>query len=154
MKWSNVMSDYITKFTGDTEWLSNYLESPIHIYGKTFKSVEAAYQSQKCLTRQNEFCSLDSTSASNLGHKVELRQDWHEVREDIMYQCLLAKFKPGSLFAKKLIETGDKHIMYSNRWHSNFWGMCNCRACKMQDKHNKLGLLLERVREELVCVNT
>jgi hypothetical protein len=73
---------------------------------------------------------------------LPLRKDWEEVKEDVMYRALKAKFHNFHMW-KKLMETGDKELIEDSPY-DYYWGIGRNGTGK-----NRLGILLMKVREEL-----
>ena len=76
----------IASFEGEYSFLSNFFEVDVIYNDVTFKNNEAAFQAQKCPSRINEFINLPPNKAKRLGRKVELRSDWDQVKDQIMYE--------------------------------------------------------------------
>jgi N-glycosidase YbiA len=127
-------------------FMSNYYKARFFIYGRWWPSVEHPYQAQKC-AKQEEFDAIWKTVRSNdargLGQKVEMRADWMEVRDEIMYECVLAKFLQHKDLREQLMATGDEELIEDSPvdWH---WG-CGADGTGK----NMLGKVLMRVRAEL-----
>lgn len=140
----------ISKFRGKYMFLSNFYEGEIFYYNQIpFTNVEAAFQSQKDLSKQNEFSMLNPSDSKRKGRKVNLRSDWEEVKEKIMYDILYEKFTQDMNLKQKLLNTQEHVLVEGNYWHDNYWGTCLCDKCKTKDKKNNLGKLLMQLREEL-----
>lgn len=142
----------ISSFTGDYRWLSNFWPCDVEYEGVRYRTVENAYQAAKTLNLEDR--KLISTQppgrAKKLGRTVELRDDWDEIKIDVMRQLLTQKFQNVAL-RHKLEETGNQTLVEGNSWHDNFWGVCECAACDSA-KHrasNWLGKLLMEVRMKL-----
>ena len=90
--------------------------------------------------------------AKKLGQGEGCRNDWWKVREDggsvredVMYEGLLAKFGQHPNLLKKLKSTGERLIRENSKgWGDEFWGIGASGKGE-----NKLGLLLMKVRDEL-----
>ena len=78
-----------------------------------------------------------------------MRTDWEEVKDQIMYEIVFAKFAQNPDIAKKLVETGKEPIVEGNLWHDNYWGDCKCDRCKDIKGKNMLGKILMVARYEL-----
>lgn len=141
----------ILEFRGANAFLSNFHEGGIEYDGLSFRSAESAFQAAKTLDmgERQKFVNLSASEAKRLGRRVTLRPDWESVKEDIMLGILRAKFAPGSGLAKRLLDTGEATLVEGNRWHDNYWGTCLCQRCAGKARLNRLGKLLEQVREEL-----
>ncbi len=126
-------------------FLSNFYESSIELDGIVYRNAEAAYQAMKSsdsLVRV-KFINLSGASAKALGKKIELRKDWNDIKLDIMYEIVKAKFIQNPTIAKLLIDTNDKVIIEGNNWGDIYWGICNGKG------ENNLGKILMKVREEI-----
>ena len=130
------------QFRGELAFLSNLFETEIAVAGMKFRNVEAAFQSFKDEKRQQEFEKLDGVTAKKLGRKVNLRKDWEQKKDSLMYELLKIKFTNAEL-KQKLIETGDVVLVEINYWGDKYWGVF-----KGQGK-NQLGNLLMKIREDL-----
>lgn len=141
----------IENFRGDFFFLSNFFNAPVTFDGITYLNNEAAFQAQKTMNLhvREWFKSLTPDDAKALGRKVELRPDWEEVKDDIMYQICKQKFTQLETLGDALVNTGDVILVEGNSWHDNYWGNCRCNKCRTKDGNNALGKVLMRVRKEL-----
>jgi ribA/ribD-fused uncharacterized protein len=144
------MSDRaITRFDGTYAFLSNFFEDPIFLsvsehdpfYGE-WPSAEHLFQAFKCKYKI-DIPRIRSTrtpaQAKRLGHRVELRPDWEDIKIAIMRNVLCWKFSADSTLAGWLLSTGRAELIEGNNWGDRFWGQVNGRG------HNMLGeLLMER----------
>lgn len=130
------------QFRGELAFLSNLFETKIEVAGMVFRNVEAAFQSFKDESRQSDFFNLDGVSAKKLGKKVNLRKDWEEKKDLLMYELLKIKFSNPEL-KRKLIATGSTVLLEKNNWKDQYWGVYNGKG------KNMLGNLLMKLREEL-----
>lgn len=133
----------INEFKGKYYFLSNYSKSNIKINGITFLNAEASFHSFKDMKKQAEFANLDPSTAKRKGRNVKLRHDWEEVKNDIMYLVVKAKFEQNSDLKDKLIATGDEYLEEGNTWNDTYWGVCKGNG------KNMLGKILMQVRSEL-----
>lgn len=133
----------IAKFEGQYFFLSNFFECPITYKSLTFKNAEAAFHSQKAPYRASEFCNLSPSESKRLGRKVYLRADWETIKDDIMYEVLVAKFTQNAPLKILLLRTGDQELVEGNWWNDTYWGVC-----KGEGK-NTLGKLLMKLRQEI-----
>ena len=142
------MSKVIDKFDGEYAFLSNFYDCPVEYDGLKYKNSEAAFHAQKTLNKEKrkEFTTLNPSEAKKLGRKLKLRDDWEEVKTDIMYEICLAKFSQNPKLKEKLLATGDTPLIEGTYWHDNTWGNCYCDKCKGIDGENRLGQILMRVR--------
>jgi ribA/ribD-fused uncharacterized protein len=89
------------------------------------------------------FTELSPSSAKYLGRHVELRSDWEDVKDNIMYEIVYNKFSNNLDLRNSLHNTGDAELIEGNWWNDKYWGMSNGEG------QNKLGKILMRVRDEL-----
>lgn len=143
------MDNIISRFQGEYEFLSNFYQYQFEYNGLMFLNAEAAFQSAKTLdpALQREFCELHASKAKALGRRVGLRPDWEDIKIDVMYGVLSAKFKSGQL-VRLLRLTRDAILIEGNTWHDNFWGDCICPKCSRIEGANNLGNLLMQIRLE------
>lgn len=152
---SDIYFNVIDSFKGPNIILSNFYENinyPFVFDGLTFISGEAAFQSAKTLDMEirKRFCNLHPKEAKILGHQVELRPDWEEIKDEIMYQVVKAKFTSHPTLRRRLTNTYPKTLIEGNTWHDNHFGSCICQRCKNKNKKNILGKTLMSVREEMI----
>ena len=148
------MKEIINRFDGDYYYLSNFYlcENGITFDGITYTNSEAAFQAQKTLNiseREFKFTKIGPSNAKMRGRRIKLRSDWEQVKDDLMYQIVKAKFIQNPDIAIQLCSTGDAELIEGNTWHDNYWGDCTCRQCQLIDGYNMLGQILMRVRFEL-----
>lgn len=116
--------------------------------GREWRSSEHYYQAHKFLD-QEIFELVKNTKTCKECYKVswsykdKFRSDWSEVKDEIMHEALLYKFKQNSSLLKILLETGDKKLV-EHSMNDLHYGM------GLEDNgKNRLGILLEQVRNEL-----
>jgi ribA/ribD-fused uncharacterized protein len=133
-------------FFGDFRWLSNFHLSPITFGSKVYPSVEHAYQAAKSKDKnEREAIRLAKTPAlaKKMGMEVKLREDWDEIKIDVMEALLRLKFQNPEL-RQQLINTYPYPLTEDNWWGDTFWGV-------YQDKgENNLGKLLMKIREDYI----
>ena len=132
-------------FDGKYAFLSNFSPSPIVFDCVTYPTVEHFFQALKSLNRDERRSIAAAASpgkAKRMGRQVKLREDWEDIKLDVMREGLRLKFKDPKLKAK-LLATGDAYLEEGNTWHDTYWGVCNGIG------QNHLGLLLMEIREEL-----
>lgn len=133
----------IDQFRGKYYFLSNFYSSPVYYRGMTFRNAEAAFHAQKDRSRVSEFTRLNPSEAKRLGRQVRLRRDWEDIKDDIMFEVVMAKFGGSQALADALLATGDEKLVEGNTWGDRYWGVCDGKGL------NKLGGILERVRDNL-----
>lgn len=120
--------DPILEFSGDYCWLSNFHDYIIDLGGRMFASSEHAFQATKTFDPvwQKDIQQARSPgSAKRLGGECPLREDWDDIRVEMMRLVLAAKFPEGDkALTAKLLATGDRLLVEGNNWHDTFWGAC------------------------------
>ena len=82
----------INSFTGDYYFLSNFYMAPVSYNGWDYTNNEAAFQAQKTKNRRLRFQLFSKASPSEAkatGRKIDLRSDWEEVKDKVMYEIVL-----------------------------------------------------------------
>jgi ribA/ribD-fused uncharacterized protein len=135
----------INEFKGKYYFLSNFYSTPVMYEGLLYQNNEAAFQSAKVkdLERRKQFCQLDPSIAKKKGRNVLLRNDWEDIKDEVMYQCVKDKFTRNQDLRQRLIDTDNEELVEGNTWNDTYWGVCRGRG------KNMLGKILMRVREEL-----
>lgn len=116
------------------------------IFGHWCNNVETAYQAAKCAIKEEEdmiWAVQTPREAQQLGQKIKMRSDWEQVKDQVMYECCMAKFLQHPDLRAQLMATGDQELIEDSPidW---YWG------CGKDGKgRNQLGKTLMRVREEL-----
>jgi ribA/ribD-fused uncharacterized protein len=141
------MAKRIGEFRGKYYFLSNFSSYPVTHDGWTYQNNEAAFQAMKVADRSKRegFTQLPPNKAKPKGRNVRLRPDWEQVKEQFMYEIVLAKFTQNDDLKQKLLDTGDALLIEGNTWDDTEWGVCRGRG------QNKLGKILMRVRKELAA---
>ena len=141
----------IKGFRGEYYFLSNFSESKINYKGHTYSNGESAFHSEKNSSSEykEKLEIANPSEAKKLGRRVKLRPDWEQVKNDVMYEVIYAKFSQNGELRRKLLETGNSILIEYNTWHDNYWGICTCPRCKDKPGKNMLGITLMRVREAL-----
>lgn len=136
----------IKQFTGEHRWLSNFYPCKVFLDGEIYDSVENAYQAAKTLDleKRKEFKTITPGQAKRLGKTLTIREDWDNVKLDVMSELLRQKFKQ-PLFYKLLIDTGIHcQLEEGNTWNDTYWGV-NLNTGKGE---NNLGKLIMYIRTE------
>lgn len=137
----------ISNFTGKYRFLSNFWPARVWLDGAEYRTVEHAYQAAKTfdgVTRRRIAAAASPGDAKRLGQKAPLREDWEEVKLDIMEGLLRQKFVVSGL-REQLIATGNEDLVEGNTWGDCFWGVCRGKG------ENHLGRLLMEIRNELAA---
>lgn len=118
----------ILQFQGEHRWLSNFWPCKVVFEGDVYNSIEAAYVAAKTtdLSIRERIRSMESIGKIKaLGRTFRLRDNWEEIKCEVMWDLLQQKFAPESELGKRLLETGDCRIVEGNHWGDTFWGVCN-----------------------------
>jgi ribA/ribD-fused uncharacterized protein len=134
-------------------YLSNFHPAPFTYNGKTWPTVEHAFQAAKFPDAPDlqEKIRLTATPA---GAKIKgrrgapLRPDWEEVKVPLMLELLRAKFAANPPLSEALKATAPAQLREVSRSDS-FWG-CGASGCGK----NQMGNLLHQVRNTLIHSNT
>ena len=141
----NHTDSFIKGFFYGYRWLSNFHVCDVFYDGMMYPSSEAAYQSAKSEDPyiKEIFQKLTPREAQKHGKVIKCRDDWENIKKDVMYKVLLDKFTRHDDLMMKLIETGDKYLEETNYWNDKTWGVCNGKG------NNWLGELLMIVRKDI-----
>ena len=130
-------------------YLSNYSDHPILIDGVLWKTSEHYYQANKFEDKKimEEIRNTDTPKeASKIGrsHNELIREDWTEIKDEVMEKVIRAKVEQHKEIQKELISTGNTPIIEDSPIDS-YWG------CGNDGKGlNKLGKIWMKVRGELM----
>lgn len=147
----------ITSFSGSNRFLSNFSISPIPLKQLNWflgdndiivNTVEHAYQAMKGNTLNDQLLIATCAApgkAKRLGRKIAMRDNWDNIKLDVMRQCLLIKFSDKDLL-NLLLATTNSILIEGNTWGDRFWGaeLVN----NVWTGENNLGKLLMQIRDE------
>jgi len=141
----------INGFKGQYKFLSNFYEKGFTFKGKHYATSEHAYQAFKSTNEQDHELvrlQLSPRMTKKYGGEIEIREDWEDIKYNLMLEIVRKKFKDPYL--KNLLEkTEEKYLEETNWWHDNFYGNCTCGKDKCKEKgKNYLGKILMIVRKE------
>jgi N-glycosidase YbiA len=129
----------ISSFRDEYFFLSNFYPVEIKLDGIVYPNAETAFQAQKTLDveERRKFSMLKNpVQAKRLGRKVKLRDDWEEVKLDIMTEVVSQKFLQHPHLIEMLLQTGDEELVEGNKWD----------VCKGKGE-NHLGKILMKIRD-------
>jgi ribA/ribD-fused uncharacterized protein len=146
--------DHIDRFEHRWAFLSNFHPSPIWVDDRLWPSVEHAYQAAKTDNPNWQERIRNEPSpkeAKWYGKRFPPREDWEEIKLQVMADLVGVKFAPGTAMANDLLRTQEARLTEGNWWHDNYWGVClGCsRHVGPADGQNWLGRLLMRQRDVL-----
>jgi ribA/ribD-fused uncharacterized protein len=133
----------IDRFSGEYAFLSNFYPSVIKIDGRSYATVEHAYQAFKTLDEiwHERIRNADTPGrAKRLGRACPMRNDWEQEKVNAMRYFLYLKFSEPTL-KEKLASTSPSILIEGNTWGDTFWGTCRGQGL------NKLGSLLMELRD-------
>jgi ribA/ribD-fused uncharacterized protein len=145
-----VTKDSILGFFGEYRFLSNFhiLETPIELFGLSFNTSEGAYMASKTddFSVQMKIAATSKPAeAKKIGRQLKLRDNWDQIKDEVMYNVCKQKFEKNQDIRYKLLATGDKYLEETNYWNDQYWGVCN------QIGYNALGNILMKIRVEF-CI--
>ena len=123
---------------------SNFFPSSFYLEGKWWKTVEHYFQAKKTHDERDQEYIRNSSSpalAKKMGLKVKLRGDWEQVKEDVMYIALKAKFTQNTSLNMILLSTGSCDLREDSPSDTYWGGRAGAK--------NRLGELLMKLRDEL-----
>ncbi len=127
-------------FEGPYRFLSNFYEGGPGLTGEHY------FQAAKAATPdQHDWVLAAETpgQAKYRGRSVQMREDWEEVKIDVMTDVVRTKFQDPTL-RQWLDATGDFELVEGNNWGDTFWGVDN----QTGEGENHLGKILMQIREE------
>lgn len=136
----------ITSFHGPHRFLSNFYPAPVMLDGTVYPTVEHAFQAAKTTDRAMRWHFLRAPTpgdAKKLGRQVTLRDDWEQIKLQVMMDLVWLKFQEPSLSAR-LVETAGRDLVEGNHWNDRFWGVCGGVG------ENWLGRILMTVRDTII----
>lgn len=132
----------------DNKWISNtaQLEKPIEIEPHLkFHTVENYYQAMKTkdpLVR-GFIAGMSALEAKKYWskYKSDIRKDWKEIRNEVMFKGLNFKFKQQK-YLHELIYSYPSPIIEFNNWADGYWGV----YVRNFDGENVLGRMIMKIR--------
>ena len=120
-----MISGVIDSFRGKYDFLSNFYIANVEWEGLVYSSSEAAFQSGKCLSRENRlpFTEMRPKVSKDQGKLVRLRPDWETVKVQIMYDVVKSKFSQNEFLKNLLLETENCMLIEGNTWNDKEWGV-------------------------------
>lgn len=147
------MSTPITNFDAGDEYsfLSNFYVSPIQIRDIEYKTVEHYFQANKAKDYDTHMAIVNTPHpgrAKSLGRRVDLREDWEEIKNKVMFTGVMLKFLTHESLQQRLLNTGDVLLFEGNTWDDRVWGVVWDEERGWVGE-NRLGRILMDVREIL-----
>lgn len=128
---------------------SNFSRHSVELKGKSWPTSEHYYQAMKFLDEDVQekirLCkSPGAAAAMGRDRSLPLREDWDEVRDEIMRDVVYAKFTQHEDLKELLLNTEHEHIIEDSPVDF-YWGCGHDGTGK-----NMLGRVLMEVRESLI----
>lgn len=143
--------EIIDSFKGQYRFLSNFYQVVIFHNGIPFPTLEHAFVASKSDDPRiwHEVYTIPTPGkVKRFGRKIQLIDNWDDIKDEVMRQLLIVKFSYPDL-ALKLLNTQNAELIEGNTWHDQYWGNCTCdRHINISGK-NMLGQLLMEVREKI-----
>lgn len=136
----------INSFSNEYRFLSNFYPCSVELDKDVYPSVEHAYQAAKTLNledRQLIQHTVEPNIAKKLGKYVTIRENWEEIKLEIMSDLVWQKFSTNDDLRAKLLATQGYELIEGNWWNDTYWGICQGVG------QNNLGKILMAVRNEL-----
>ncbi|WP_413290684.1 NADAR family protein [Bdellovibrio sp. HCB337] len=127
---------------------SNFAPYPVFVDEKWWPTSEHYYQAHK-YDKDDLIAWVQSApspmEAAQRGRDkgIPKRADWDQRKDEFMEKAVIDKFNRYPDLQKLLLSTGNARI-YEHTKNDCYWGDCGDRTGK-----NKLGILLEKIRESL-----
>ena len=133
---------------GEYGYLATYSNHGFFKDGIYWKTSEHYYQAQKFVEPEVKLKIANAKTpkiASTIGRdrNLNLRSDWEEIKQNILYDAVYFKFKQNKDILRKLLDTGNAELVEATV-KENYWG-CGPN----NDGQNNYGKILVRVRKQL-----
>lgn len=128
------------------------MDKPFVYQDIEYNTVENFYQAMKLetadLENRKKISEMGPFESKREISNFKLRKDWDLIKLDVMELVLRHKFKPGTSWHKKLIET-EGEIIENNNWGDVFWGY----DVNLKTGENHLGKILTKIRDSYKLKN-
>lgn len=140
-------STRIVKFMKEFRFLSNMYPVEIEYQGVKYGSTEAAYQAAKCVNPGDKLriSHMSGPESKKAGRAIQMREDWDDVKYDIMKELCTIKFTQNEEMKQKLLATEGYELIEGNWWHDYYWG----KDLETEVGENKLGEILMNIRDNI-----
>lgn len=160
------MNERIESFRGKHRFLSNYAPSPVRLNDVVYPTAEHAFAAFKTteVAMRAAIAQLPTPGAArNVGRsrikielpdgekaKLMLRTDWEQIKDEVMYRIVRAKFRQNRDLGDLLVATYDSELVEGTSRGTTghvdtVWGV----DLTTGTGENRLGKILMRVRAEL-----
>jgi len=147
--------------TPEADFLSNFYPSPIRLdlgYGQVqYATGEHAYQAAKAKDEKTHLeiaLSADPGISKHLGNTCDIREDWEQVKVEIMRKVIAAKFPfdKDNALSLRLVNTGTAVLIEGTNWNDKVWGVAYNNQRHIIEGRNLLGVLLMERRGVLNAI--
>ncbi|QEM41492.1 hypothetical protein SEA_FORZA_23 [Gordonia phage Forza] len=147
----------IDSFSGPNRYLSNFYpcKNGVAFMGQYYPTSEHAYAASKTYDEDIREAIRNAPTprdAKALGRTAPLHPDWEKSKFYFMESIVRQKFLGDRALRYPLVESTGTLLVEGNSWHDNIWGDCSCVKCKDVPGQNALGIILMRVRLEMMDV--
>ena len=128
---------------------SNFAATPITMNGRVYATTEHYFQAMKFEHSTADFDAVANTNtareAAKEGRKGSrpLRPDWHQVKDKIMFDAIMAKAIQHPDILQLLMDSGDATLVERTK-NDSYWGDGGDGSGR-----NMLGITLMNVRQKL-----
>lgn len=146
------MIEVIDSFGGKYEFLSNFSNHKVILFGGEYSTSEHAFQAMKTTTERDfEYIRSAPTPAQAKwrGNRITICKNWRRQRDSAMALVVFSKFTRDTDIARELISTGDAELIEGNYHGDDYWGKIKDGSGDWVGQ-NKLGEVLMSVRELLL----
>lgn len=140
-------------FTGKWKLIDNFAPCPVKIdlgLGEmVYPTSEHAYAAAKAarpFDHRHIAQAADPGRAKSEGRRCRLRSDWEDVKFDVMWRVLIAKFQQNANAWGVLQLTGARPIYEGNTWYDDIWGVLEQKDGTWKGR-NALGQMLMEIRD-------
>ncbi|WP_273860281.1 GTP cyclohydrolase II RibA [Photobacterium sp. GSS17] len=138
-------------YHSDQTWgeFSNFSQHAVYLHGKIWRTTEHFYQAQKFsepVLQERVRSAASPMLAKQIADQLEsqhLQANWHNVKENVMWQALAAKFTQHPDLKELLLSTQQRNIAEHTR-NDSYWGDAGDGTGL-----NRLGELLVQLRSQL-----
>lgn len=133
----------IKQFRKEYRFLSNFAISPYMMDGYPYSTVEHGFQAAKAEDLMDAMRirnAVSCSAAKKLGRQIKIRFDWEDIKLDVMFNHVLAKFTCSAHFRMMLLATRAEELQEGNNWGDTYWGVCEGKG------ENHLGRILMQIR--------
>lgn len=148
-------------FDGPWAIIDNFAtQTPVRIdlgYGEiTYPTSEHAFAAAKASSRAGHMEIAEANgpgAAKALGRRIRLRADWDDVKFDVMWRVLNAKFTQRAAALATLLNTSNRLLVEGNYWYDDIWGAIGPRGRTIIAPgetligRNALGKMLMEIRD-------